>query len=592
MGDIDKSNQSIKNNVYKILFFISLVLLISGAIVSFLLVKQKTNNTSDTAQISETVSVESEQPGESSNQEDTSIQKSHYGEFQLQIPAGWKNGNCGGVACPINIMPSNTEDYIDNMIVFEYTTDQKYASSDIYFRLNQEKPDSPLIDFSKNLNFCIPNIDNSNNATFKESSNSSVIYFKYRGIIYYFYTNYSKGSEYGLSPNDLNQTLKKYASSIIFLNEPSTCKEPALLPLNDFPGSFSLYNYHESDNSDPINSYWPWTETQTSEYYQQLFKKEAAENSHRGFMVNYVKDGDSFVGGSDLLTKMISILPNSDFSSNGYGEKTEIWHINCIDTQEDGGCHRLPYYLSDGTTDDFFSLNMYVDDSTKAQLLWNTDKWNIELLRATRSKVYVRRGSIWQAYKAIGYFATIPTSYGGKPAIYLYSPKIQSVNIEIHPQGQLIEADERYNSSINGWQVTAGPKGITDTSEGYLYYEAMIPVKQPITGYVIPYSQLFTFSKEYVKELGLNEEESNEFISFWKEKLPKSPYYFVSHLNQETISKIYPLSINPTPDTLIRVEIYFKPLLEKISVSPPIKPIPPKRNGFVAVEWGGILDQN
>ena len=49
-----------------------------------------------------------------------------------------------------------------------------------------------------------------------------------------------------------------------------------------------------------------------------------------------------------------------------------------------------------------------------------------------------------------------------------------------------------------------------------------------------------------------------------------------------------PLSINPNPDTLIRVLMTYKGLNKPINVEEQ-KLDTPKRNGFVVVEWGGTM---
>jgi len=59
-------------------------------------------------------------------------------------------------------------------------------------------------------------------------------------------------------------------------------------------------------------------------------------------------------------------------------------------------------------------------------------------------------------------------------------------------------------------------------------------------------------------------------------------------LDKEFLKENMNLLITPTPDTIIRLEFYFKPISKKISINEPIV-ITPKRTGFTVVEWGGIL---
>lgn len=54
----------------------------------------------------------------------------------------------------------------------------------------------------------------------------------------------------------------------------------------------------------------------------------------------------------------------------------------------------------------------------------------------------------------------------------------------------------------------------------------------------------------------------------------------------EAIDRAAPISVSPTPDSVIRVFMEFKPLMAPASVTPlPIHPA--ARTGFSVVEWGG-----
>ena len=48
-----------------------------------------------------------------------------------------------------------------------------------------------------------------------------------------------------------------------------------------------------------------------------------------------------------------------------------------------------------------------------------------------------------------------------------------------------------------------------------------------------------------------------------------------------------PLEFSVTPDTIIRILMQYKPLNSKVEVAEQILETP-ERNGFVAVEWGGM----
>lgn len=493
--------------------------------------------------------------------------KNHYGEYQVQIPANWEAVNCPGEGNSegCTIITPEKDNFLEILTVNVSLADVSKSK--------------------KSANFNIPSLGNTLNSHLEKEDQKESITFRNKGVEYTIIADSDQTLELDYLTDGLETILKQIATSITFLNEPFSCKDQTLNPLTFFPDNFVLYNYHDSDNSDPVYSYWPYTKKKDDSKY---LIEDAKKNSKRGFMVHYVKSGTSFTDVS-FSSKVTEIHGSKD--AYGFNEdKTGLWHLNCVDTQEDGPGIEIPYHI--GSDDnDLFALHLY-GYASNPQALWGVQKWNVKLLKSVRNEVYARLGTTWQKYTASDYFATMPTQYGGKPAIYLYPTHQQSVKVEIHPRGQLTKTDKLYDPLLSGWQVTAGINGVINDTQNYLYYEAMLPVPIPEHGYIVPYSQLFNFSKNYVKELGLNDIESEEFVSFWKSKLPKSLFYFVSHLDQETIAQIYPLKISPSPETLIRVELYFKPLSQKINISQPRKPILLKRIGFTAVEWGGILDQD
>lgn len=180
-----------------------------------------------------------------------------------------------------------------------------------------------------------------------------------------------------------------------------------------------------------------------------------------------------------------------------------------------------------------------------------------------------------------------------KPAIYLYPPEKTSVNVKIKPEGKLTLTIPDYPE--NGWKVIAYPDGkiITDNKAfEYLYYEAQIPNElvdnQTKEGYVIRYTEIESALNTLLAKLGLNEKEKSEFLDYWIKALPKSNYYFVGVVSQSLFNEISPLNINPKPDNIIRVALYFKPLDKKTDINPPTF-TNIKRGGFTVVEWGGLF---
>jgi hypothetical protein len=182
-----------------------------------------------------------------------------------------------------------------------------------------------------------------------------------------------------------------------------------------------------------------------------------------------------------------------------------------------------------------------------------------------------------------------------KPAIYLYPERKTEINVSVFPQGKMLLTIPPYPKT--GWDVVAEPNGDIyhlNKRFDYLYYEASIPdqlIEKPKEGYVISYEEREVFLRDLVQKLGLNEKETSQFVEYWTPILPKAPYYFVGVIPTANLHEISPLLISPRPDHLIRISLYFEALEHKKTVTPPTI-LPVSRNGYTAVEWGGIMKQD
>ena len=179
-----------------------------------------------------------------------------------------------------------------------------------------------------------------------------------------------------------------------------------------------------------------------------------------------------------------------------------------------------------------------------------------------------------------------------KPAIYLYPEEKTDVNVRVHPKGKFTLTIPVYPE--NGWNVTAYPNGQIDyqnSSYDYLYYETQIPdtlIEKPTKGFVVAQKGLLKLFSDVLPKFGLNEKETLQFSEYWLKALPASPYYFVGVISTTNLEAFAPITIKPTPTTTIRVTLYFELLDEVKKVETPTI-IPVTRNGFTAVEWGGIV---
>jgi hypothetical protein len=179
----------------------------------------------------------------------------------------------------------------------------------------------------------------------------------------------------------------------------------------------------------------------------------------------------------------------------------------------------------------------------------------------------------------------------GKPVIYLYPTVTQKVFVQVSPAGGMSKSEPLYG---NGWTVVADPfsniKNLTDgKTYPYLFWEGRGGMYEtPKKGFVVKKDDVHKLLEEKLSLLGLNEIERKDFQEFWEPKMQSAPYYFVTFMGNNVMDVLAPLNINPKPDTIIRVLMDFKPLLEPETVEG-YNINTPKRKGFTVVEWGGVL---
>jgi hypothetical protein len=179
----------------------------------------------------------------------------------------------------------------------------------------------------------------------------------------------------------------------------------------------------------------------------------------------------------------------------------------------------------------------------------------------------------------------------GKPVIYLYPEKNTYVNVSVG--ANVTVSDPTY--VFGGWKnVLARPNGnLTYQGKEYesLFWEGrgngLYPNVSGI-GKVVTQDKLISTVKEDLKSQGLNDKEIADFIEFWKDHLPTTPYVKLTWLTTEEMNTLAPLRVSPKPDTVIRVFLDAKGLNSPIKLTPQ-QFTKKERNGFTLVEWGGLL---
>ena len=173
--------------------------------------------------------------------------------------------------------------------------------------------------------------------------------------------------------------------------------------------------------------------------------------------------------------------------------------------------------------------------------------------------------------------------------MYLYPEHDTDVVVRLDFDGDLTVT---YPAHGHGWEVRAQPSGrLVNKADGreysYLFWEGAPRDARWdwATGWCVPGVETAPFLQRRLAELGLTPTKYNEFIVYWLPQLQAHPYNLVA-FQWEPYSKIAPMTIDPAPDSLLRVFLVFKPLVEPVDIAAPAERPAFVRRGFTVVEWG------
>ena len=175
-----------------------------------------------------------------------------------------------------------------------------------------------------------------------------------------------------------------------------------------------------------------------------------------------------------------------------------------------------------------------------------------------------------------------------KPAIYLYPEEKTQVTVTLDLDGALTSTYPDYGE---GWTVTAAPDGaLTDPETGRTYYclfwEGVTDRTYDFSnGFCVAGEDTAAFLEDALAQLGLTDKEADEFIIYWLPKMEHNPYNLIS-FQTTAYTDGAELTIDPAPDTLIRVFMAWQGLDKPVEIAPQTFTAP-SRTGFTTVEWGG-----
>jgi hypothetical protein len=179
-----------------------------------------------------------------------------------------------------------------------------------------------------------------------------------------------------------------------------------------------------------------------------------------------------------------------------------------------------------------------------------------------------------------------------KPVIYLYPTRTENVKVKLQYAGTLTSTYPTYNNDIGGWDVTANPdSSLVNTADNkpysYIFWEGVSDTdfSNFDTGFVVKGADTKDFLQTTLAKLGLTPKEYNEMIVYWLPKMEHNKYNLIHFAGQEYTDSAK-LTVTPTPDSVLRIFMVFKPI-EKEQTIQPQQLTTFERKGFAVVEWGG-----
>ena len=179
-----------------------------------------------------------------------------------------------------------------------------------------------------------------------------------------------------------------------------------------------------------------------------------------------------------------------------------------------------------------------------------------------------------------------------KPVIYLYPPEKTAIEIKLDLKGKLLTTFPKYDKN---WDVIAEPNGQIFDKKTNRYYSSLFwdgTIDFPEEhykyhdGFIVTKEKLIEFLIEKLEHIGLNNQETNEFIQYWLPLLERNKYNFIHFLVNEECDEIAILNVNPKPETTIRIYMEFYGLENFINCNEQQLP-KTERKGFTLIEWGG-----
>jgi hypothetical protein len=178
-----------------------------------------------------------------------------------------------------------------------------------------------------------------------------------------------------------------------------------------------------------------------------------------------------------------------------------------------------------------------------------------------------------------------------KPVIYMHTEVEREFDLSVNPAGNFIFVYPPMNNSWKGIAYPNGDLSIDGNKYPYLFWESnqQYQFHSEGNGYKVEKAEVVSFLQKKLTELGLNQKEQTDFITFWGPKLAQNESSFVQFSIDESCNQFAELTCSPQPESVHRVYIqiaewdpYFEIFLNDMTFSSV------SNDSWSLLEWGGF----
>jgi hypothetical protein len=241
-----------------------------------------------------------------------------------------------------------------------------------------------------------------------------------------------------------------------------------------------------------------------------------------------------------------------------------------------------------------------LDENRSFELKVQPGMYNFELLlNSEYSEITYNQAKIEGQHEQLFYLYFYPVPKDTeirlkKPVVYFHSEIEREIELAVVPSDRFIFT---YPESDGKWNGTIKPnKGIEIDGIAYPYLfwesEQRYTFKPEGNGYKVEKADAISFLTKKLDELGFNQQEKTDFITYWGPQLAENETSFVQFTVDDNCDKFATMACSPAPDFTRRVYIQiskwdsqFENYLEDVSFSPI-----PKSEWYI-LEWGGFSFQ-